>query len=112
MKQHVVLCQEVIFLTATPHVLSHCANACLVTIQRRPSRIPGRIPFYSISYTAILPIAKRVAISEIGRRVPEQPAAPHPAHEGAPAAMSSGIEAIELPHAPGSIVERIGRRGI
>jgi hypothetical protein len=40
-------------------------------------------------------------------RLPEQPAAPHPEHRAAPAAIASGIEAIELANAPRSIVESV-----
>jgi hypothetical protein len=40
-------------------------------------------------------------------RLPEHPAAPHPEHEAEPAAISRGIEAIELAHAPRSIVESV-----
>jgi len=40
-------------------------------------------------------------------RLPEQPAAPHPEHEAGLAAISRGIEAIELAHAPRSIIESV-----
>ena len=55
--------------------------------------------FYSVLRNALIP-------GEAGR-LPEHPAASHPDHKAGPLAMSRGIEAIELPHAPGSIVDSV-----
>jgi hypothetical protein len=52
-------------------------------------------------------ILRKALVPGESARLPEQPAAPNPALEGEVAAMSRGIEAIELAHAPRSIVQSV-----
>jgi hypothetical protein len=53
------------------------------------------------------PTLRNALIAGEVARLPERPAVPHPEHRAAPAAIARGVEAIELPSAPRSIVEAV-----